>query len=146
MKNERNKMKKDYLNPTYTQFKDKPVEAIKHLRRVKKGQAVNVMYVDKIGEYIDFIWGENNPKTNRGFGLKHAIEKHEKDIKKMGFTIEQIIPFVLKVGQMELSKIDYDKYYFTSKYFRVVIKTKFNGKKKNFLLTAFDIKKFRYGK
>ena len=139
-------MKKDYLNPTYTQFKDKPVEAIKYLRRVKKGQAVNVMYVEKLGEYIDFIWGENDPKTNRGFGLKHAIEKHEKDINKLGFKIEEVIPFVLKFGNMELSKVHKHKYQFTSKFFKVVIQTVFEGKKKYFLLTVFDIKKIRYGR
>ncbi len=134
--------RKDIFEPKYYQFKDKPELAIKYLRKVKKGEAVSVIKIDTIG-YIDFVWGENNPKTNKGFGLKHIIEKHEKHIKKMGFTVEKMIPFVLKYGNVNLKQLHLNKVIFENKYFRVVIKTVYNDKKKNYLLTAFDIKFYK---
>ena len=61
----------------YRQFKRKPKQAIKHLIRVKQGEAVSAMFRSDIG-FIDIVWGENDPVTNKGFGLKHIIEKHGK--------------------------------------------------------------------
>jgi len=63
----------------YTQFKGKPNEAIKHLLKVKNGECVAALYRSDIGD-IDIVWGENDIK-NKGFGLKHIYEKHNKEKK-----------------------------------------------------------------
>lgn len=63
----------------YTQFKLKPKEAIKHLMKVKQGECTNALYREDIG-FIDIVWGEND-KNNKGFGLKHIIDKHEQKSK-----------------------------------------------------------------
>ncbi len=96
----------------YTQFYHKPKEAIKHLKRVKQGECIAALHRTDIGD-IDIIWGENDPKTNKGYGLKHIMKKSEPH-----------------------------KRVYESKAFRFVIaiQTKSNGEKK-WLLTAFDLRK-----
>jgi hypothetical protein len=46
----------------------------KALMKVKEGEAVAAMYRHDIRFYW-YCLGENNPETNKGFGLKHIIEK-----------------------------------------------------------------------
>jgi hypothetical protein len=125
------------FEPTYGQFKNKPKEAIKHLVKVKKGQCTNALYRDDIG-YIDIVWGEND-KDNKGFGLKHIIEKHGREIQQLGFDVQDFIPIVVQFGELKISR-EKDKIYLEGKKFRVVIKTTWNNKEKKFLLSAFDLR------
>lgn len=124
----------------FTQFKDRPVEAIKFLKRYGKkngsGECLKAIKVPSIG-YVDFVWGEND-KNNKGYGLKHIIEKHGKDIEIHNYQIEQFIPIVLTYGILRKKPED-DKYILEGKNFRAVISTKYKGKNKQWLLTAFDI-------
>lgn len=123
----------------FTQFKGKPKLAIKHLMKVKQGEAVSALYRDDIG-FIDIVWGENDPKTNKGFGLKHIIEKHGKEIEQLGFKVEDFIPIVVQFGDFNAKKSETDKKVYESKMFRFVVaidRTKGN----KWLLTAFDLRK-----
>lgn len=125
----------------YRQFKHKPKEAIKWLKKVKRGECPAALYRSDIGD-IDIIWGENNPKTNKGYGLKHIIEKHGKDIKELGFEVEDFIPIVVQFGEFNLKKSDAHKKVFESKTFRFVVAIQTNvGGVKKWLLTAFDLRK-----
>ena len=85
-------MKIGEFGPIYSQFKGKPKQAIKHLKKVRKGEALKVFYRDEIG-FVDLVWGENDPKSNKGFGLKHIIEKHSKEIARLGFEVEDFLIF-----------------------------------------------------
>ena len=89
----------------FTQFKDRPVEAIKFLKKYGKkngsGECLKAIKVPSIG-YVDFVWGEND-KNNKGYGLKHIIEKHGKDIEALGYQIEQFIPIVLLYGDLRVN-------------------------------------------
>lgn len=130
-------------HPQYKQFKNKPVEAIKHLMKVKKGDCLQALYRKDIG-YIDIVWGEND-KNNKGFGLKHIIEKHGDEIKQLGFKVEVFIPIIVQFG--ELKKSDKPKRIeLVGEMFKVVIKTEFREEKSNkridkkFILTAFDLR------
>jgi hypothetical protein len=123
----------------FTQFKGKPKQAIKHLLKVKQGEAVSALYREDIG-YIDIVWGENDPKTNKGFGLKHIIEKHGKEIEQLGFKVEDFIPIVVLSGIKTDAK-EKEKILLESQMFRVVIMQEWKGKKKTFILTAFDLRK-----
>ena len=117
----------------FTQFRYKPKEAIKHLKRVKHGECISALYRNEIGD-IDIVWGENDPKTNKGYGLKHIIEKHGAEIKRLGFEVEDFIPIVVQFGEFSVKKSDTKKVVFESEFFRFVVQTSWNCKKKNFLL------------
>lgn len=127
------------FGPIYTQFKGKPKEAIRHLKKVKKGECVNALYRSDIG-YIDLVWGENNIQ-NKGFGLKHIIEKHGSEVKQIGFEVEDFIPIVIAYGNVSVKKSDEKKIVFENNMFRFVVITLWDNKSKKFLLTAFDLRK-----
>lgn len=123
----------------FTQFKHKPKEAIKYLKKVKCGECIAALYRSDIGD-IDIVWGENEPKTNKGFGLKHIIEKHGKEIKQLGFEVEDFIPIVIQFGELSLSETK-EEFILESKSFRIVIERTYKGKSKKWILTAFDLRK-----
>ena len=131
-------MKKGKFGTIYTRFERKPKEAIKHLLKVQEGECVKALYRSDVG-FIDIVWGENNPATNKGFGLKHIVEKHGKEIERLGFKVEDFIPIVIQFGEVKIKKSDAKKIVFESKAFRFIVQTEFDGKEKNFLLTAFDL-------
>ena len=130
-------MKGDF-GTIYTQFKNKPKEAIKHLKKVKEGECVAALYRDDIG-YVDLVWGENDSK-NRGYGLKHIIEKHGEQIKELGFNVEDFIPIIFQYGNLLISKTS-EEYMLESQMFRIVIERTYKGRKKCWVLTAFDLRK-----
>lgn len=107
--------------------------------KVQKGECTKALFREDIG-YIDIVWGENEPETNRGFGLKHIYEKHGNSIKALGFEIEDFIPIVVQFGELSLTKTG-EEYLLESNYFRVVIERKAFGFDKQWILTAFDISK-----
>jgi hypothetical protein len=122
-------------------FKGKPKDAILHLKKVKRGECIDALYRKEVG-YIDIVWGKNDPKTNKGFGLKHIIEKHEKEINQLGFKIEDFIPIVVQFGDFNAKKSDTQKKVFESEMFRFVIAVqKKHGREKHWLLTSFDLRK-----
>lgn len=122
----------------YTQFENKPVQAIKFLIKKKDGECTKVFYRKEIG-YIDIVWGKvTDPINHKGFGLAHIIDKHETDIKKLGFDIANFIAIVVQFGNLSLSKSK-EEYLLESDNFRVVIESKYKGNKKNWILTAFNL-------
>lgn len=123
----------------YTQFKHKPVQAIKHLMKTKEGECTAALHREGIGD-IDIVWGENDA-NNKGFGLKHIIEKHGEEIKKLGFDTPTFISLIVEHGNLNIHKSTDNKKVFESKQFRFVIETYAFGRKKNWLLTAFNINK-----
>lgn len=130
------------FGPVYTEFENKPVEAIKHLLKVKDGDCTKAIYRKDIG-YIDIIWGEvTDPIKHKGYGLAHIIDKHGDDIKSLGFTIEQFIPTLILYGDFEKSK-EPEKVILKGNNFKVVISNKAykNGKiiNKTFVLTSFSM-------
>ena len=114
--------------------------AIKHLLKMKTGECPKALYRDDIG-YIDIVWGKNDSKTNKGFGLKHIVEKHGNSIKELGFEVEDFIPIVVQFGNLSIKKSDNRKLILESETFRIVIQTRWDNMDKIFLLTAFDLRK-----
>jgi len=132
-------MEKSDFGTVYTEFKGKPKDAIRHLLKVQEGECIAALYRDDIG-YIDIVWGEND-SNNKGFGLKHIYEKHGKEIKELGFEIEDFIPIMVQFGEFNKVKSEKTKRVYESKMFRFVIETSYFGQQKNWLLTAFDLTK-----
>jgi len=134
------KYQKGEFGTIYPQFERKPKQAIKHLQKTKEGECTNALYRDDIG-FIDIVWGEND-KNNKGFGLKHIIEKHGKEIKELGFDVSDFIPIVVQSGLLKDAK-ETSKAILESNMFRVVLMKEWKGKNKKFVLTAFDLRKKR---
>lgn len=129
--------KADTNTPIYSQFQGKPKMAIQYLMKMKKGECPKALYRKDIG-YIDIVWGENDPKTNKGYGLKHIVEKHGESIKALGFNIEDFIPIVVQYGNFNPKRSEPHKKVYESDTFRFVVAI---DKNRNWLLTAFDLKK-----
>lgn len=128
------------FGPIYTQFEGKPKEAIKHLRKTKKGECQKALHRDDIG-YIDIVWGEvTDPVKHKGYGLSHIIDKHEDEIKQLGFEIEDFIPIIVQYGSIKESDTK-EEFLFESNYYRIVVEKKYKGRQKQWVLTAFDLRK-----
>lgn len=123
----------------YTQFQGKPKEAIKFLMKKQEGECVNALYRKDIG-FIDIVWGKNDAKTNKGCGLKHIIEKHGEEIKQLGYKVEDFIPIIVEYGNLSLSD-NGEEYLLQSEMFRVVVERYAFGKEKQWVLSAFDLRK-----
>jgi len=123
----------------YPQFQDKPKEAISFLMKHREGECIKALHRHDIG-YIDIVWGEND-QNNKGYGLKHIVEKHGGNIEALGFKIEDFIPIVVQFGEFNETISDAGKKVFESKMFRFVVATNFEGRRKQWLLTSFDIRK-----
>lgn len=125
----------------YTQFKNRPKEAIKHLKKVKEGECVNALYRKEIG-YVDIIWGVPGTKKNDyldGFGLAHIIAKHGKELKQLGFEVEDFIPIVFAFGKISINT-NTCKIFLDGETFRLIIKTTWNEAPKRYVLTAYDLR------
>lgn len=120
------------FEPTYYQFENRPVEAIKHLMKVQKGQAVKALYRNDIG-FIDIVWGDEK------VGLCKIVNKHGREFKKAGVLIEEIIPTILKNGSINKSRSDNNSIAIEHKFFRIAIYLTYNQKNKRFLMTAYDL-------
>lgn len=126
------------LGTKYTQFKGKPKDAIKYLMEVQEGDCVDALYREDVG-YVDIVWGEND-ENNKGFGLKHIIEKHGAEINQLGYKIEDFIAIAFEFGDFKKAK-EKEKILLESEMFRVVIAIEWKGHKKSLLLSAFDLRK-----
>lgn len=115
-------------------------EAVKKLIKEKRGYCPNALYREDIG-YIDIIWGEvTDYVKHTGYGLSHIIDKHENDIKLLGFNIENFIPFVIEYGIFNPKKSNTKRRVYENSFFRFVIKLD-DKHSRQWILTAFDLKK-----
>lgn len=128
------------FGPVYDGYVNNPVAAIKKLRKERKGECPKALFRSGFG-YIDIVWGEADPNTHKGFGLAHIIEKHEKTINELGFSVENFISIIIQYGNISEKRSDKNKTVFESSMFRFVVTKRWNGKDKVLLLSAFDLKK-----
>jgi len=106
-----------------------------------KTESAQKHYTVKTSATLISYGGQNDPKTNKGFGLKHIVEKHGGSIKELGFEVEDFIPIVVQYGNMFVKKSDEKKLILENETFRIVIQTRWDNQEKIFLLTAFDLRK-----
>ena len=131
---------KSKFGPVYTQFERMPVDAINFLIKKKDGECIKALYRSDIG-YINIVWGEvTDPIKHKGFGLSHIIDKHGKDIEKLGFDIASFIFIIVQYGVMNIKKSETHKKVFESSEFRFVVAIE-EDDNKQWLLTAFNLLK-----
>lgn len=119
----------------FKQFKCKPKEAIKHLKRVKHGECLSALYRKDIG-YVDIVWGVAG---QNGYGLAHIISEHGDELKQLGFEIEDFISMVFAFGKKNKKK-DSTRIFLDGETYRLVIETRWNTENKNLIITAFDLR------
>ena len=132
----------DYYNGDFGECFDNYTgsEAVKKLIKEKRGYCPGALYREDIG-YIDIIWGEvTDYVKHTGYGLSHIIDKHENDIKLLGFNIENFIPFVIEYGIFNPKHSNTRQRTYENENFRFVIALdeKYG---RQWILTAFDLKK-----
>lgn len=138
--NQETKVKIGDFGPIYRQFVGKPQKAIKFLRKKQTGECINALHRDDIGD-ISIVWGEvTDPIKHKGYGLSHIIDKHEEGIKRLGFRIEDFIPIIVQFGSIKESDSK-EEFLFESNYHRIVVEKRFKGREKQWVLTAFDLRK-----
>jgi hypothetical protein len=126
--------------PVYPQFENKPIQAIRHLKRVKKGECPKALYRKDIG-FVSIIWGKvTDPVRHKGYGLSHIIDKHGKEIKQLGYDIEDFIAIAFLCGKLKKSRTN-EEYLLETNFCRMIVEKKYLGISKKWVLTAFVIKK-----
>lgn len=111
----------------YTQFKNKPSEAIEHLLSIKNGEVKGAIHKPGLGD-IDFVYGKAG---SDGYGLAHIAEKHPEIIR----SIPKIIQNGSVINQAQ------DRLFIQDSSQRAIIRLDWNGKDKKWLVTAFEAEK-----
>ncbi len=124
--------------PVYNQFVNKSVEAIRFLMKNKKGECVKAFYREDIG-FIDLVWGRNDRVTNKGYGLKHIIEKHGREFEEAGVELPEFLSKIIEKGIINQEKSKGIKKFVEFEFFRGYVKLTWDEKEKRLLLTAYHI-------
>lgn len=123
----------------FTQFKGKPVEAIKWLMKVQRGECIGALYREGLG-YIDLVWGEvTDYVKHTGKGLKHILDKHGKEFDALGYKPWEIIPSIIEMGDFYKERSNDEQLCFQNEHFRFVVALDYHTPGKKWLLTSFDL-------
>ncbi|PHQ89515.1 MAG: hypothetical protein COB42_06740 [Sulfurimonas sp.] len=118
----------------YSEFKNKPNEAIEHLLKVKQGQVVGAMNRADVGD-IDFIWGNAYTTEKgevKGKGLAKIFLKHGEDAVKS-------IPQTIRDGKIVVRSDTHVQ--INNKDHAAVIYFEYFGKEKVWLMTHYELSK-----
>ena len=115
------------FGPIYTQFENKPNEAIEYLKKVKKGEAVRALYHKSVG-YIDIVWGSEGTGKSDGYGLAKLVKFHPEVVDRL----QEII------NEMDVVSRSENRVNLESDRYRAGIRLTWNDKKKTWLLTAYE--------
>lgn len=114
----------------YNQFKGKAKEAIRFLLGKKNGEAIGALYHKDVGD-IDLVWGKEGTGKSNGFGLSKLVKFHPEVLD----DLQDII------NDMEVVSRTDNRINLESKSHRAAVRLEWDGKKKNWLLTAFEKEK-----
>lgn len=123
----------------YTEFKEKPKEAIRHLMKTKEGECKDAFYRSDIG-YVSIVWGEEGTEEKAytdGYGLSHIVKVHKKELEQLNFKIEDFICMIFTFGKLSPKR---NRIYLQGEQFKLVITTEWFSKPKKMILTAFDLR------
>ncbi|MEK6760098.1 MAG: hypothetical protein AABY51_10025 [Deltaproteobacteria bacterium] len=117
------------FGPVFTQFKDKPQEAVKHLLEVKTGEAVGTLHHNSIGP-IDLVWGkEGTPEKGYedGYGLAKIVKKHPEVVGRLQGVIDEMGVKSKSANRAILESLDH----------KAVVRLDWNGETKHWLVSAY---------
>ena len=120
----------------YTKQSGKPEEAIEKLLEQKKGFVPKAISKEGVGD-IDFVWGKQNYEIGQGYGLEHIIDGRVRKNKIAGETFVKQIPNTIKKGVLTQDELHPSNIYVEDVNNKVVIPNNWQGKPRNWLLTAF---------
>ena len=111
----------------YDCFKHKAKEAIEFLLKNKGGEAIGALKHKDVGD-IDLVWGEEGTSHSDGFGLAKLAKYHPEVLDNLQEVIDD----------MEVTNKSKNRVQLESKSHKASVRLTWNGKLKNWLLTAFE--------
>lgn len=123
------------FGPTYTAFKGKPEEAIKHLLKEKNGYVPGAFHKEGLGD-IDLPYGKAG---KGGFGLAHIIERRNQD----GFDGEEFVkklPKIIREGRIEERPGFPGRKYIVHNKSEAVIGLTWHEESRNWVISAYPLK------
>ncbi|MCR2125244.1 hypothetical protein CUPS3778_09455, partial [Campylobacter upsaliensis] len=122
-----NKKELEDFGENFEGFKGK--EAVLKLLEEKRGQIKGAFYKEGLGD-IDLVWGEAGSGKSDGFGLAKIVKYHPEVLDKLDDIIKNT-PMVKETD---------NRYNLENENYKIAIRKDFEGKKTNWLLTAFEKK------
>ncbi|ECL5232817.1 DUF3519 domain-containing protein, partial [Campylobacter upsaliensis] len=113
----------------YAEFYKDGKGAVEKLLAEKQGQVAGAFYKEGLGE-IDLVWGEAGSGKSDGFGLAKIVKYHPEVIDKLDDII----------ANTSIVKESDNRYHLENENYKLAIRKDFEGKKTNWLLTAFEKK------
>ncbi len=126
----------EHFGPVFSAFRGKPSEAIEHLLKEKKGHVPGAFHKEGLGD-IDLPYGEGGKK---GFGLAHIIERRNAQGMNGEAFVRQL-PTLVKEGKIEKRESYPGRAYIVHEKMEAAIRLDWNGKERNWMVTAYPIKR-----
>jgi len=115
----------------YDAFKGKARKAFEFLMKHKSGDLLGVFHRKDIGD-IDLVWGDEN------MGLSHILGKHVGEGKDFANAEEALEMLESIVNGGNVIRDNENRYVIELNGYRVGIRKDYDGKKKNWIVTAID--------
>jgi hypothetical protein len=113
----------------YSEYSDKPNEAIEHLLKVKEGEVPGALHHKDIGK-IDLIWGKEGKGKDDGYGLAKIAKYHPEVLGDMQNILDKMSIKSKTENRIRLESPDHE----------ASIRLNRDGKEKTWLLTAYEKK------
>ena len=121
---------KGVFGDIYDQFRGKAKEAIKFLLRKRSGEAIGALHHKEVGD-IDLVWGKEGTGKSNGFGLSKLAKFHPEVLDSLQDILDDMVVISRSANRVNLE----------SKTHKAAVRLEWDGKKKNWLLTAFEKEK-----
>lgn len=114
------------FGPRFEQFKGNSKAAIEHLREQKTGEAIGALSHPELGD-IDLVWGEEGTSQSNGYGLAKLIKYHPEVVDNLQSILSDMKVVFKSDTRAQLESKDH----------RAGVRLQWDGKAKQWLLTAF---------
>ena len=116
-----------FFGNIYDQFRGKAKEAIHFLLQRKEGEAIGALHHPEVGD-IDLVWGKEGSGKSDGFGLAKLSKYHPEVLDKLQEILDE-----MKVIKRTENRVNLE-----SDTHKAAVRLEWDGKRKNWLLTAFE--------
>lgn len=116
-----------FFGNIYDQFRGKAKEAIHFLLQRKEGEAIGALHHPEVGD-IDLVWGKEGSGKSDGLGLAKLSKYHPEVLDKLQEILDE-----MKVIKRTENRVNLE-----SDTHKAAVRLEWDGKRKNWLLTAFE--------